>query len=270
VDLAAAADAFQRDGFARLGHLVDDATLDALRRRSDALMLGEIVYPGMFFQHDSATGRYEDLDYKRGYVGPSLHYRKLEKLELDPVFRAHIDHPRFARIVAQFITGPISIYRATLFNKSATGGSPLPWHQDGGTYWGVHPDPFLQVWTALDDCALDGGCLEVVPGSHAGGLASPLGGVIQHPDERLRDAEVVPLAARAGEVMLIHNNLWHAAGVNRSGLPRRTLSVCYMTAATRCLRTRRAPRAFFRAFRPAPSEPPDAGVTCPTSARNAP
>ncbi|MCA9618158.1 MAG: phytanoyl-CoA dioxygenase family protein [Myxococcales bacterium] len=247
-----AAESFRRDGYARLGRLLDDVTLASLRRRSDALMLGEIVHEGMFFQHDSATGRYEDLDYKRGYVGPSLGYRKLEKLELDPVFRAHIDHPRFARVVRRFIDGPIAIYRATLFNKSATGGSPLPWHQDGGTYWGIEPAPFLQVWTALDDCGLDAGCLEVVAGSHAGGLVSPLGGVIQHPVERLEGQVITPLPAEAGEVMLIHNDLWHCAGVNRSGRPRRTISVCYMTATTRCLRTRRAPRQFYRAFQEAP------------------
>jgi len=248
VDLAAIAKAFDRDGYVQLGRLVDDGTLASLRRRSDALMLGEITYGDMFFQHDSATGRYEDLNYKKGYVGASLGYRKLEKLELDPVFRAHVDHPRFERIVRHFIAGPSTVYRATLFNKSAAGGSPLPWHQDGGKYWGVDPDPFLQIWTALDDCGLDAGCVEVVPGSHAAGLDSPLGGVIQHPEEKLRGLSIVPLPARAGEVMLIHNNVWHCAGVNHSGKPRRTISVCYMSASTRCLRTRRAPRNFFRAF----------------------
>ena len=42
---------------------------------------GRVVIPGLFFQHDSDTGRYEDLRYGEGYVGPSLDYRKLEKLE---------------------------------------------------------------------------------------------------------------------------------------------------------------------------------------------
>jgi phytanoyl-CoA hydroxylase len=248
VDLAATSTAFLRDGYVQLGKLVDADTLAMLRRRSDALMLGEITYRDMFFQHDSPTGRYKDLEYKKGYVGASRDYRKLEKLELDPLFRAHIDHPRFKRIVGHFIDGPIAIYRATLFNKSAAGGSPLPWHQDGGKYWGVEPAPFLQVWTALDDCALDGGCVEVVPRSHTAGLDSPLGGVIQRPEEKLRGVSVVQLAARAGDVILFHNNVWHCAGRNHSGRARRTISVCYMAASTRCLRKRRAPRQFFRAF----------------------
>lgn len=247
-ELTSAVEAFHRDGYARLGVLVDDETLGALRARADDLMLGRTTYPGMFFQHDSATGKYEDLVRGEGYVGPSLDYRKIEKLELDPLFRSHVEAPRFQRVVAQLITGAVTIYRAVLFNKSARGGSPLPWHQDGGAFWGVEPQPFVQLWTALDDCGLDAGCLEVIPGSHAAGLATPLGGVI--PDALWQDrlAEVVPLPAQAGEVMLVHNHLWHSAGVNRTGRSRRTVSVCYMDAATRCLRKRRAPREFVRVF----------------------
>jgi phytanoyl-CoA hydroxylase len=243
-----AVSAFLRDGYARLGVLVDDAELATLRARADDLMLGRVTYPGLFFQHDSSTGRYEDLRRGEGYVGPSLDYRKLEKLELDPLFRAHIQRPRFRRVVAALIAGPVTIYRAVLFNKSAGGGSPLPWHQDGGRFWGVEPSPTLQIWTALDECGPDAGCLEVIPGSHHAGLATPLGGVIPSPLWQARAREAVKLPARAGEVMLVHNHLWHCAGKNQSGQPRRTISVCYMSAATRCLRTRRPPRQFFRAF----------------------
>lgn len=247
-DLGEVATRFHRDGFARLGVMFDEARLDALRLRADDLMLGRVAYDGMFFQHDAETGRYEDLVRGEGYRGPSLDYRKIEKLELDPTFRAHVEDPRFERIVRHFIDGPVSIYRAVLFNKSARGGSPLPWHQDGGAFWGVTPRPFLQIWTALDDCDVASGCLRALPGSHQAGLASPLGGVIQ--PQRLADCEAraLHLTARSGEVILLHNDLWHAAAVNTSGRPRRTLSICYMSAATRCLRTRRAPRSFARVF----------------------
>ena len=54
----------------------------------------------------------------------------------------------------------------------------LPWHQDGGNFWGLDRDPVLQIWTALDDAPLDGGCVEVVAGTHLAGLATPLGGVV--------------------------------------------------------------------------------------------
>jgi phytanoyl-CoA hydroxylase len=238
------------DGWARLGPVLSAAGVEALRRRADALMLGEVVHPGLFFQHDAASGRYEDLEHGKGWVGPSSAYRKLEKLELDPLFRAWIDNPVFERVARALIDGPVAVYRAVLFNKAATGSSPLPWHQDGGRFWGVEPAPTLQLWTALDPATPASGCLEVLPGSHREGLATPLGGVVPADRVLAADAErrAVPVPAVPGEVLLIHNHLWHRSGANASGAPRRALTVCYMTASTRCLRTRRAPRTFFRAF----------------------
>jgi hypothetical protein len=237
-------------GYARLGPVLSEAGLAALRERAEDLMLGRIAYPGLFFQRDAESGRYEDLTYGQGYEGPTTRYRKVEKLEKDPLFHAWIQNPLFERVARALIEGEISIYRAALFNKPASGGTPLPWHQDGGSFWGLDRDPALQIWTALDDAPEGGGCVEVVEGSHLGGLATPLGGLI--PPERVRaagaDARRVPLPARAGEAILIHNYLWHCSGVNGSGRPRRAFTVCYMSRSTRCLRKKRAPRAFTPVF----------------------
>jgi len=241
---------FARDGYARLGRVVDDATLAALGQRVDDLMQGRVVHEGLFFQHDSPTGRYEDLTFGAGWVGPSSDYRKLEKLERDPLFRAFIERPLHERIARALIDGPIALYRAVLFTKSARGGTELPWHQDGGTFWGVTPAPFLQIWTGLDDAPLDGGCLEVLPGSHTAGLATPQGGTV--PDEALRaaraEARAVPLPTVAGESILIHNHLWHRSRRSHSGRRRAALTLCLMTASARCLRRKRAPREFVRLF----------------------
>ena len=250
--------ALQRDlfsqGYARVGPVLSAEGAAVLAHRAEQLMLGELRHEGLFFQHDSPTGRYEDLPLGEGYVGPSLAYRKIEKLERDPLFWAFIDNPIFERIARAFIPGDVVIYRAVLFNKPATGGAPLPWHQDAGQFWGVEPDPFLQIWTALDPCPIEAGCVEVVPGSHAGGRATPLGGVVPPWVLEAGDAEVraVPVPAAQGESLLIHNHTWHRAQVNRSGRPRRTLTICYMSAQTRCLRKKHKPRVFVPVFRSSP------------------
>ena len=92
--------------------------------------------------------------------------------------------------------------------------------------------------------------MEVIPRSHLGGLVTPLGGVV--PAEKVAVAEAdrnaVALPVRAGEALLIHNHLWHRSGRSRTGKRRLALSICYMSAETRCLRTRRAPRQFFPVF----------------------
>jgi hypothetical protein len=243
---------YREHGWARLGRIADEETLEALRERADAIMMGEVVYEGMFFQHDSASGRYEDLAYGEGWCGPSLAYRKVEKLEKDPRYLAWLSNDLFRRVAQQVYEEAegIALYRAFLMNKHAGGGSDLPWHQDGGKFWGLDRDPVLQVWTALDDAPLDGGCLEVVDGTHVAGLATPLGGVVpkDHVERADADERALALPTAAGEVVLIHNHLWHRSGRTRLGKPRRGLSVCYMDAATQCRRKKRAPREFFRVW----------------------
>lgn len=250
LDLDAALAHFATHGWAALGRVLSDDGCAALGTRIDDVMHARVRHEGLFFQRDSATGRYEDLEFAKGWQGPSPEYRKIEKLELDPLFRAWMTNALFERIARRLIDGPIALYRAVLFTKSAAGGTALPWHQDGGRFWGVDRAPELQIWTALDDCPVDAGCVEVLDGSHAAGLATPEGGVIGEALLAAAEAErrAMPLPARAGESMLIHNYLWHRSGVNRTGKRRSAVSFCYMSAATRCLRTKRAPRTFVRLF----------------------
>ncbi|MBS2025612.1 MAG: phytanoyl-CoA dioxygenase family protein, partial [Deltaproteobacteria bacterium] len=186
---------YRAHGWARLGQVLDDAELSRLRERADAIMLGQITHEGMFFQTDAETGNYDDLPRGKGYFqGPSLKYRKIEKLERDPIFRGLIECALYGRIAHTVIGPDISLSRAVLFTKAATGGTHLPWHQDGGTFWGLSRDPVLQIWTALDDAPEESGCVELVPQSHLHGLATPLGGVI--PDEVVARNPLVPAKLR--------------------------------------------------------------------------
>jgi hypothetical protein len=250
LDLDAALAHFAVHGWARLGRVLSDEGIVALGRRVDDLMHARVRFDGLFFQRDSATGRYEDLEFAKGWQGPSPDYRKIEKLELDPVFRTWMTNPLFERLARRRIDGPIALYRAVLFTKSAAGGTHLPWHQDDGRFWGIDRTPALQIWTALDDCPIDAGCVEVLDGSHANGLATAEGGVVTAAKLAAADAErrTLPLPTEAGEGLLIHNHLWHRSGVNHTGKRRSAVSFCYMSAATRCTRKKRAPRTFLRLF----------------------
>ena len=51
-----------------------------------------------------------------------------------------------------------------------------------------------------------------------------------------------------GEVVLVHNKVWHRSGRSRTGKRRLAFSVCFMDGSTRCLRKKRAPRVFFPVF----------------------
>ncbi len=250
-DLEGPLSAFEEQGFARLGPVLSDEGAQALAARAQALMLGEQPDPGLFFQHDSPTGRYEDLAFNQGWTGPSLRYRKLERLELDPLFRAWIENPLFARIARALLGEEVALYRTVLWNKAVGRNMAVPWHQDDGRFWGLDRPPSLQIWTALDDAPRAAGCLEVVPGSHRGGLASPEGGTIT-PDALLQaraGERAVALPARRGEAILVHNHLWHRTGHNSTGAPRRAISISLLGGDVRCTRRRRKPRRFLRLFR---------------------
>jgi phytanoyl-CoA hydroxylase len=242
--------AYRERGYAHVPDVVPRATLEALRERADDLMHGRVVHEGLFFQLDTTSGVYDDLEFGHGWQGPSDNYRKIEKLERDPLFRAWLENPGFERIVRAVVPGDVAIYRAILMTKAATGGTVLPWHQDAGKFWGLDRDPPIQMWTALDDAPEDGGCVEVLPGSHAAGLATPLGGLVPpvHVAEAQADRRAVKVPARAGDVIVLHNLVWHRSGTNQTGRTRRAFSVCYMSAETRCTRKKRAPRAFTRVF----------------------
>jgi hypothetical protein len=58
----------------------------------------------------------------------------------------------------------------------------------------------------------------------------------------------VPIPTVAGEVLILHNQVWHRSGRTTGGQPRRALSVCYMDGATRCRRQKRSPRTFVRVW----------------------
>ena len=250
-DLDAALAHYREHGYARLGKLASDERLEAMRARIDAIMMGEVTYPGLFFQKDTDSGKYEDLAYGKGFEGPTLSYRKVEKLERDPIFLDWIANPIFEPLARTVYGGDVTLYRALIFNKAArTGGSNLPWHQDGGDFWGLDREPGLQIWTALDDAPENGGCLEVVPKSHHAGLVTKLGGVV--PDVAVArenpEARSILLPAVAGEVILVHNHMWHRSARSETGKPRRALTVCYLDARTECRRKKREPRTFFKVF----------------------
>jgi len=241
---------FAERGFARLGPVLTEAAAEALAGRADALMQGDEPFPGLFYQHDSDSGDYADLRFKTGWVGPSPRYRKLERLELDPAFLGFIENPLFERIGRALLGEQIHLYRAVLWNKAATGGMATPWHQDDGRFWGLDRPPFLQIWTALDDAPVAAGCMEVLPGSHLHGLASPEGGTISEASLQVAEAETKALAlpARRGEAFMVHNHTWHRTGRNQLDVPRRAVSVSFLGGDVKCTRKRRRPREFRRLF----------------------
>ena len=229
---------FERDGYLRLGRLLNDADLKALQDEINAIMLGtaRVDYARMMMQLDSKDGAYNNAGpQSRGHKGATLAYRKIQDLEYDPLFLAYLQRPLFREICARVhgAATPIACFRAMFMNKPAHQGTLLPWHQD--RWSALDRDPVITVWTALDPATVANGCVQIIPGSHQK-LINP-----EHPSGFLKDeqhAEHCPadkaiyLELAAGEVALLHNWTLHRSDVNRTEVPRRAFSVCYMDANT--------------------------------------
>jgi hypothetical protein len=227
---------YAREGFMRLGQVLDASQVEALRQRADQLALGGVTNPGVQMQLDTG-GAYEDLagivsKFERG----TTVYRKIQGLESDELFAKLVRHPLFLSVCAWHY-GPhaaISIFRAMVMNKPAGKGTVLPWHQDGGDVWALDRDPLVTIWVALDPATRANGCVEVVPGTHQLGLLTARGSTLSEEDAQRHcpPERVLSLEVPAGHGVLLHNWLIHRSGVNPSSIPRRAFTACYMDGRT--------------------------------------
>jgi hypothetical protein len=230
---------YEKDGYLKLGKVLNDKDLRALQDRIDAIMLGtaDVDYSRMLMQLDSSDGRYENAgEQSNGHKGATLDYRKIQELEHDALFLEYMQRSIFHEICEHVYgsTTPIATFRAMFMNKPAGRGTLLPWHQDRWTH--LDRDPLITVWTALDPATQANGCVEVIPGSHKFGLINP-----SHPsaflnEEQVREheakSESIYLELEAGEAVLLHNWLLHRSDTNHSSISRRAFSVCYMDGRT--------------------------------------
>jgi ectoine hydroxylase-related dioxygenase (phytanoyl-CoA dioxygenase family) len=117
-----------------------------------------------------------------------------------------------------------------VFVKPAGRGGAVDWHQD----WIVYPDRiphFVTCWLALTDMTAVNGALEAGVGTHLLGPRAPIGvedsafaglplittpRAVGHPTETL--------TLRAGEASFHHALTWHRSGPNRSDAPRVALA----------------------------------------------
>lgn len=233
---------FERDGYLHLGNVMADGELEALCRRIDEVMMGTaaIDYSRVMMQLDRDPAHNgKPGPQNKGHKGATLSYRKIQDLELDPLFLSYLQKPMFREICAQVYGAdtPVACFRAMFMNKPAREGTPLVWHQDRWT--DLDRDPQITIWTALDPATVANGCVQIIPGSH-GKLVNPEHGSgflsEEHIEQIVSKYEPVDLILEAGESVLLHNWMLHSSGVNATDIARRAFSVCYMDAGTRSAR----------------------------------
>ncbi|MBS14596.1 MAG: phytanoyl-CoA dioxygenase [Gemmatimonadetes bacterium] len=229
---------FDRDGYVRLGRVMDDEELALLGQRIDDIMLGtaDIDYRRTMMQLDSDPERDgKPGPQSKGRKGATLAYRKIQDLEYDAGYLAYMQKP-LMRHICERVYGEgtsIACFRAMFMNKPAHGGTELQWHQD--RWRDLDRDPQITVWAALNDSTIANGCVKIVPGSHDT-LRNPESGAgfltPEQIEELVEEHEPEYLELKAGEGVLLHNWMLHSSEMNSTDIPRRAFSVCYLDAET--------------------------------------
>ncbi|MFY9513552.1 MAG: phytanoyl-CoA dioxygenase family protein [Rubrivivax sp.] len=189
--------------------------------RADAALIASAEAVHCFFEEEAfdAGGRMVvPKERSINKIGHALH-------DLDPVFQRFSHGPELAALADGIGLQQPQVWQSQLIFKQPGIGGEVRWHQDA-TFFVTTPHSVATFWFALEDAALDNGCLWVEPGGHRG----PRGVLRErfHRDgERLRietldstpwpdSATAVPLPVPAGTLVLFHGLLPHYSAANRS------------------------------------------------------
>lgn len=155
----------------------------------------------------------------------------------DKVLRDWGNDPRFVEPICDLLGfDEIELFTEKLNLKRARVGGRIALHQDY-PYWTENSQDAGQIATAilfLDDAHRGNGCLEVLPGSHLGGVRAGGGqrgfGKFEMDPDAIAPGELIAVEVPAGSVVMFGSLLVHRSTPNTSGADRRTLLYSYQPA----------------------------------------
>jgi phytanoyl-CoA hydroxylase len=167
-------------------------------------------------------------------IGHAMH-------DLDPEFAAFSRAPPLAALVADLgVTQPLLLQSMYIFKPPGIGGEVVC-HTDS-TYLYTEPMSCVGLWFALEDATLENGCMWALAGRHREPLRSRF---LRRADGRLSyevydptplsSDGAVPLEARRGTLIVLHGQLPHLSGPNRSPKSRHAYTLHVIDGACRYL-----------------------------------
>ena len=200
--------------------------------------LSLLLEPDVAF--DPQTSTLEQLDHSYRKIGYPTHGHA--------AFKALSEHPRLIGML-EALMGPAPIlYGDMALCKPARIGAPKPWHQDAAYFDYLPFEAGVDVWIALDDAAVENGCMYVLPGGHAKGPKRHI-----HRDDctvqedRFDFSQGVPVEMNAGGILMFSVMLPHFTPPNYSAQRRRAVQFFYRASHTRLVSAEEHQRAFVEA-----------------------
>ena len=189
---------------------------------------------------DPRVARFEDVDNS---------YRKISyPTRGSEAFKNFSEDSKLVRMLEALLGPQPILYGDMALCKPPRIGSEKPWHQDGAyfTY-----EPFaagVDVWLALDDAAVENGCMFVLPGAHKLGPKKHVHlSDCTVAEGRYDYSQAVPVELRTGGILFFSTLLPHYTPPNRSELRRRAVQLFYRAAHTRLVDAAEHSRCFVEA-----------------------
>jgi ectoine hydroxylase-related dioxygenase (phytanoyl-CoA dioxygenase family) len=208
---AAQARAYDDDGFFVLDRALDAATLRRITAEIDPV---EERVEG--FLRQQKDGRV--FIARAGEITFSPHL-----VRSSAVLRDFCAASPFPELVRDLIGPDVRLYWEQAVYKKPETETDFPWHQDNG-YTFVEPQQYLTCWVALTDVDESNGCPWVAPGMHR--LGTLRHWMTDHGWRCLEKVEnAVPVAARAGSIIVFSSLTPHRTGPNRTSAVRKAYIV---------------------------------------------
>jgi phytanoyl-CoA hydroxylase len=250
---------FEEDGFAVLPGFVSPAACDLLRAHvgdllrafdpsgiatvfstddqrhaQDRWFLDSGDKIRFFFEPDAfdeAGGLRQAKELSINKIGHAMH-------DLDPVFDRFSRTAELADLAAAIgFTAPLLLQSMYIFKQPRIGGE-VGCHQDS-TFLHTEPLSCTGFWLALEEATIENGCLWAEPGGHRqplrsrfvrDGHATRMATLDPSP---LPTGGLVPIEAAKGTLVLLHGQLPHRSGPNRSDRSRHAYTLHLIEGAAR-------------------------------------
>ncbi len=232
--------------------LIDDQRLEQYREHGyftvENLFTADEV-EGVRKEITKIVDRYPDVPKELVQIEPTVvrgeHTPESVELGVRKLFRMtrHNDffhnlafHPKMVQIARTLLGPDIKLLQSMLLMKPPHFGGIKIWHQDNA-YFRLTPNHVFGFWVACDDATVENGCMQIVPGSHKGGIAEH-GGVnddygLLHPPPF---EAALPIPLKAGDALVFHGEIFHYTPPNRTA--RRRRAVQYHYASNKCRRSK--------------------------------
>jgi phytanoyl-CoA hydroxylase len=248
---------YERDGFVVLSDFVSPERCETLRQRALEIIdaFDPTTDPAAVFSTTEQTHAQEEYFLTSGgeircfledgvFVDGQLNVSKeraVNKIghamhDRDPVFEAFSYTPAVAGVLASLgFDDPTALQSMYICKAAGTGGEVIA-HCDHTFLW-TEPKSVVGLWFAIDDAAVDNGCLWALPGGHSLSARTRFRRTADGTVTEVLDPEpyptegFVPLEVTRGTLVVLNGTLPHRSDTNHSERSRHAYTLHVIDAA---------------------------------------